>query len=59
MRRVNGSRGAANRTQLDLVAGQDGADRCHLIYGCTGVCPKGLDPARAIRRVRTGRVEDR
>ncbi len=56
---INDSRDAAGRTRLDVVSGQDGADRCHLIYGCTGVCPKGLDPARAIRRVRTGRVEDR
>jgi succinate dehydrogenase/fumarate reductase iron-sulfur protein len=56
---VNDSRDAAGRKRLDLVSGHDGADRCHLIYGCTGVCPKGLDPARAIRRIRTGRVEDR
>lgn len=56
---INDSRDAAGRKRLDLVSGNDGADRCHLIYGCTGVCPKGLDPARAIRRIRTGRVEDR
>lgn len=56
---INDSRDAAGRTRLDIVSGRDGTDRCHLIYGCTGVCPKNLDPARAIRRVRTGRVEDR
>lgn len=56
---VNDSRDAAGRKRLDVVSGADGVDRCHYIYGCSGVCPKGLDPARAIRRLRTGRVEDR
>jgi succinate dehydrogenase / fumarate reductase iron-sulfur subunit/fumarate reductase iron-sulfur subunit len=56
---VNDSRDAAGRKRLDVVTGTDGVDRCHYIYGCSGVCPKGLDPARAIRRLRTGRVEDR
>ncbi|MGH3383368.1 MAG: succinate dehydrogenase/fumarate reductase iron-sulfur subunit [Nocardioidaceae bacterium] len=56
---VNDSRDASGRKRLAVVSGQDGADRCHLIYGCTGVCPKDLDPAQAIRRIRTGRVEDR
>lgn len=56
---VNDSRDASGRKRLAVISGQDGADRCHLIYGCTGVCPKDLDPAQAIRRIRTGRVEDR
>jgi succinate dehydrogenase / fumarate reductase iron-sulfur subunit/fumarate reductase iron-sulfur subunit len=56
---INDSRDAGGRRRLDLVTDEDGVDRCHFIYGCSGVCPKGLDPARAIRRLRTGRVQDR
>jgi succinate dehydrogenase / fumarate reductase iron-sulfur subunit/fumarate reductase iron-sulfur subunit len=56
---INDSRDAAGAARLNVVAGEDGADRCHFIYGCTAVCPKQLDPAAAIRRLRTGRVTDR
>lgn len=56
---ISDSRDAGGRKRLDLVTGEAGVDRCHYIYGCSGVCPKGLDPARAIRRLRTGRVQDR
>ena len=56
---INDSRDSVGRKRLDVVSGEDGVDRCHYIYGCSGVCPKGLDPARAIRRLRTGRVKDR
>lgn len=55
---ISDSRDAVGRDRLDVVSGEDGVDRCHLMYGCSNVCPKGLDPARAIRRLRTGRVED-
>lgn len=48
------SRDAAGRERLDLALGPDGVDRCHYVYGCTDVCPKGLDPAGAIRRLRKG-----
>lgn len=56
---INDSRDAAGRRRLDLVMETNGADRCRYMYGCTAVCPKGLDPAGAIRQVRTGRAEDR
>jgi succinate dehydrogenase / fumarate reductase iron-sulfur subunit/fumarate reductase iron-sulfur subunit len=49
------SRDAARDERLASVAGSDGVDRCHYIYGCTAVCPKGLDPAGAIRRLRAWR----
>ncbi len=56
---ISDSRDDAGQERLDIIAGQDGVGRCHFMYGCTGVCPKGLDPARAIRAARTGRLKDR
>jgi len=49
------SRDAAAEDRLAQVAGPRGVDRCHYMYGCTSVCPKGLDPARAIRQLRRWR----
>ncbi len=51
------SRDAAGRERLETVSAADGVDRCHYIYGCSVVCPKGLDPARAIRQLRRWRLE--
>jgi succinate dehydrogenase / fumarate reductase iron-sulfur subunit/fumarate reductase iron-sulfur subunit len=48
------SRDVTTSEREKLVNGPDGVDRCHYIYGCTSACPKGLDPARAIRRLRRG-----
>ena len=49
-------RDAAGQERLEAVTGADGIDRCHYIYGCSAVCPKDLDPAGAIRRLRRWRV---
>jgi succinate dehydrogenase/fumarate reductase iron-sulfur protein len=51
------SRDAAGDERLSEVGGLDGLDRCHYIYGCSAACPKGLDPAGAIRRLRRWRLE--
>lgn len=40
----------------DAVFGKHGIWRCHGIGECTRVCPKGLDPALAIRRLKRGAV---
>lgn len=50
------SRDAIAQERLRAVTGRDGADRCHYIYGCTTVCPKGLDPAGSIRQLRQWRL---
>jgi succinate dehydrogenase/fumarate reductase iron-sulfur protein len=55
---VADSRDAAHEERLDAVGGSDGIDRCHYIYGCTAVCPKGLDPAGAIRHLRRRRLQE-
>lgn len=52
---VNDSRDTASAERIDLVSGPDGVDRCHYIFGCSSACPKGLDPAESIRRLRRGR----
>jgi succinate dehydrogenase / fumarate reductase iron-sulfur subunit/fumarate reductase iron-sulfur subunit len=51
------SRDAERETRLRAVTGADGAWRCRYIHACTAVCPKGLDPAGAIRRLRRWRLE--
>jgi succinate dehydrogenase/fumarate reductase iron-sulfur protein len=50
------SRDAAAGERLEAIDASDGVDRCHYIYGCTAACPKGLDPAGAIRRLRARRA---
>lgn len=49
------SRDTAAAHRLDVVDTDSGVDRCHYIYGCTADCPKGLDPAGAIRGLRKRR----
>src|SRR5918999_6376260 len=51
------SRDGARAERLRAVTGDDGAWRCRYIHACTAVCPKGLDPADAIRRLRRWRLE--
>ncbi len=46
------SRDSCREGRLDATAGVTGPAGCHYIGACTAVCPKGLDPARAIRRLR-------
>ena len=53
------SRDAAGEERLSEVGGAGGIDRCHYIYGCSVACPKGLDPAGSIRRLRRWRLEGR
>jgi succinate dehydrogenase / fumarate reductase iron-sulfur subunit/fumarate reductase iron-sulfur subunit len=42
--------------RIAAAAGDEGIDGCHGIGACTVVCPKGLDPAGSIRRLRRWRV---
>ena len=45
-------RDGARHRRLELVSREGGVTRCHYIHGCSGACPKGLDPAASIRRLR-------
>lgn len=49
------SRDSAAAQRLEVVGSDSGVDRCHYVYGCTVACPKGLDPARSIRKLRKRR----
>jgi succinate dehydrogenase / fumarate reductase iron-sulfur subunit/fumarate reductase iron-sulfur subunit len=51
------SRDALREERLKQVTGGDGALRCRYIHACTALCPKGLDPAGAIRLLRRWRLE--
>ncbi|MQA04631.1 MAG: 2Fe-2S iron-sulfur cluster binding domain-containing protein [Streptosporangiales bacterium] len=53
---VADSRDAAGAQRLAAAGGAGGVDRCHYVYGCSAVCPKGLDPAGAIRQLRAWRL---
>lgn len=46
------ARDGARTRRLRLASMEGGVTRCHYIHGCSGACPKGLDPAAAIRRLR-------
>ncbi|HET7450397.1 MAG TPA: 2Fe-2S iron-sulfur cluster-binding protein [Gaiellaceae bacterium] len=45
-------RDGARERRLRIVGGEGGVTRCHYVHGCSGACPKGLDPAASIRRLR-------
>lgn len=49
---VADSRDGARPRRLELVSRENGVTRCHYIHGCSGACPKGIDPAASIRRLR-------
>jgi succinate dehydrogenase/fumarate reductase iron-sulfur protein len=53
---VGDRRDTARSDRLAGVSGRGGVEGCHGIGACSLVCPKGLDPARAIRRLRRWRV---
>jgi succinate dehydrogenase/fumarate reductase iron-sulfur protein len=46
------ARDGARDRRLRLVSQEGGVTRCHYIHGCSGACPKGIDPAASIRRLR-------
>jgi succinate dehydrogenase / fumarate reductase iron-sulfur subunit len=48
----------AAEPRLEEVFGRHGVWRCHGIGECTRVCPKGLNPALAIRRLKQGALLD-
>jgi succinate dehydrogenase / fumarate reductase iron-sulfur subunit/fumarate reductase iron-sulfur subunit len=46
------TRDGARSRRLELASKEGGVTRCHYIHGCSGACPKGIDPAASIRRLR-------
>ena len=46
---VSDSRDATRKQRLQIVASEQGLWRCHTIFECTAVCPKGIPITRAIQ----------
>lgn len=49
---VADDRDGAREERLSAVSESGGVTSCHYIHGCSGACPKGIDPAASIRRLR-------
>lgn len=46
-------RDKAGEERLEIIAGEDGAPRCHTLYECSEVCPKGISPTWSIKKLKT------
>ena len=46
---VSGSRDQGAKERLRVVASEQGLWRCHTIFECTAVCPKGIPITAAIQ----------
>ena len=51
------SRDEATNDRLDALEDPFKLYRCHTIMNCTNVCPKGLNPAKAIAEIKRMMVE--
>ena len=54
----NDSRDSGFDKRKDVLAGERGPWRCHFAGECSRVCPKGVDPARAIQLMKRQLVFD-
>ena len=45
-------RDKARKQRMKLVAGEDGAFRCHTLGNCREVCPRGISPTHSIERIK-------
>ena len=56
---VSDSRDASGNQRLQKVASEQGLWRCHTIFECTAVCPKGIPITRAIQGLKRRVVVDK
>lgn len=49
---ANDPRDAARTARLKMVGNESGVLRCHTIFNCTEVCPKGVEPTAAIQQLK-------
>ena len=52
------SRDSKEKERLDAVKDPYSVFRCRTIMGCATVCPKNLNPAKAIRKIRTEMLQE-
>ena len=56
---ISDSRDQAAEERLRLVSGEEGLWRCHTIFDCTAVCPKGIPLTQAIQKLKRKAVASR
>lgn len=56
---VSDSRDGSTKQRLQVVASEKGLWRCHTIFECTAVCPKGIPITRAIQGLKRKVVVDK
>ena len=56
---VSDSRDATRKQRLQIVASEQGLWRCHTIFECTAVCPKGIPITRAIQGLKRNVIIER
>jgi succinate dehydrogenase / fumarate reductase iron-sulfur subunit len=54
---INDSRDEMQGERLDALEDPFKLYRCHTIMNCAQVCPKGLNPAKAIAEIKKAMVE--
>jgi succinate dehydrogenase / fumarate reductase iron-sulfur subunit len=54
---INDSRDENQGERLDALEDPFKLYRCHTIMNCAQVCPKGLNPAKAIAEIKKAMVE--
>lgn len=52
LRFVEDSRDGGDKERIAIVAKDNGIFRCHTIFNCQKVCPKDLDPTKAIAKLK-------
>ena len=50
---ISDSRDESSKSRLEFLKDSFKLYRCHTIMNCTNACPKGLNPAQAISRIKT------
>lgn len=45
-------RDGATNERLSMISQEDGAIRCHTLYDCSEICPKGISPTWSIKKLK-------
>jgi succinate dehydrogenase/fumarate reductase iron-sulfur protein len=51
-------RDKATKERLEIISQENGALRCHSLYECTEVCPKGISPTWSIQKLKSRAVSN-
>ena len=56
---ANDPRDDGRKDRLNIVGNETGVWRCHTIFNCTEVCPKGVEPTYAIQQLKRMNIRKR